>query len=224
MVATQKGPGRPPLNSEQIPTSSRILQVASQIFMDEGYDAVSMDRVAKACGVTKAVVYYYFTSKSRLFTDCMIQTMENVRRRTLDILSRDEPLHSRLLTITQIRMRIDTPLDFNSIMRTSQSVLSDEQIQLMHEAEMRLFDTLADSFAESIEEGTVRPLDPRLAARLYMALLMLGKSELGRMEPSLRDPDATAARLMDLMWHGIAEANDDAENGVPAPLPSFGDA
>lgn len=198
----QRRPGRPRTSSEDVPTSNRILQTASQLFMEHGYDGVSMGQVADRCGVTKAVVYYYFSAKANLFTEAMVHMLANIRQRTLDILKRDEPLYDRLLFIMRTRLRIATPLDFNSILRSGKLELADSQIEQIRTAEAGLFDTVADAFREASERGQLREVDAILAARVYMALLMIGKTELEHSDEPI-NIDIRAQQLLEFMWMGV---------------------
>lgn len=207
-VREHRKPGRPPLSSVAVPTPERILQVAARLFMEFGFEGVSMEQVAEACDLTKAVVYYHFQSKANLFTTAMIRMMENIRQRTLEILTRDESLYDRLLLITTIRLRIDTPLDFNSIMRGGQAVMTDEQMKSMHDAEERLFQTIAESFQTATATGEIRKVDPFLAARVYMSLLMVGINEKELSPGNAPDPDERAKQLMDILWKGVSEGDE----------------
>lgn len=45
-----------------------ILQAASDLFMEKGFDGTSMDEVAKRAGVSKQTVYSHFSSKEQLFS------------------------------------------------------------------------------------------------------------------------------------------------------------
>lgn len=202
-VREHRRPGRPPLSSVAVPTPDRILEAAARLFAEFGYDGVSMEQVADDCDVTKAVVYYHFQSKANLFTMAMIQLMETIRQRTLEILTRGNSLYERLLLIAKIRLRIDTPLDFTSIMRGGLTGITEEQIQRMREAEERLFQTLAQSFETSIATGEIRKVDPVLAARVYMSLLMVGKSEQSLASGEKADSDKRAEQLLDMMWMGV---------------------
>ena len=49
------------------PKALKIMQAAKDLFMAEGYGAISMDQVAKSAGVSKATVYSHFGSKEKLF-------------------------------------------------------------------------------------------------------------------------------------------------------------
>lgn len=44
-----------------------ILDAASSVFLEQGYERASMDGVAKKAGCSKATLYNYFTSKESLF-------------------------------------------------------------------------------------------------------------------------------------------------------------
>jgi AcrR family transcriptional regulator len=47
-------------------TRERILAVAQELFIKDGYDKVSLREVAEQVGVTKAALYYHFSSKEQL--------------------------------------------------------------------------------------------------------------------------------------------------------------
>jgi AcrR family transcriptional regulator len=47
-------------------TRDRILSVALELFTDEGYDKVSLREVAEEVGVSKAALYYHFSSKEEI--------------------------------------------------------------------------------------------------------------------------------------------------------------
>ncbi|QLG88578.1 TetR/AcrR family transcriptional regulator [Chitinibacter bivalviorum] len=51
----------------------QILDGARQVFMDNGYAAASMERIAKTAGVSKGTLYNYFENKESLFV-CLIQS------------------------------------------------------------------------------------------------------------------------------------------------------
>ncbi len=47
--------------------ASRIRAAAKQLFIDKGYDGTTMQSIADASRVNKALLHYYFESKDRLF-------------------------------------------------------------------------------------------------------------------------------------------------------------
>jgi AcrR family transcriptional regulator len=62
----------------------RILDAASQEFDVHGFRGASMERIAHAAGITKALVYQYFGSKEGVYTACVergrAEMFENMRR------------------------------------------------------------------------------------------------------------------------------------------------
>ena len=54
----------------KLPRAARerqMLEVAARVFGQRGYHAASMDEIARACGVTKPMLYAYFGSKDGLY-------------------------------------------------------------------------------------------------------------------------------------------------------------
>ena len=54
--------GGPPVQAER-DTRQRILDVALDLFIEQGFDGASLRQIAEQLGVTKAALYYYFQSK-----------------------------------------------------------------------------------------------------------------------------------------------------------------
>ena len=57
---TTRSPGRPPASASDIPKDQLILKTSTRLFIEQGYQKVSVDDISNACGVTNATVYYYF--------------------------------------------------------------------------------------------------------------------------------------------------------------------
>ena len=66
MVAAHPGPLRF-VGDEDSSKRRQILEGASRVFMDLGFDGASMGEIARAAGVSKGTLYAYFGSKDELF-------------------------------------------------------------------------------------------------------------------------------------------------------------
>jgi AcrR family transcriptional regulator len=64
-------------------TKARILEVAERLFAQRGFDATSVDSIAQAARVNKALIYYHFRDKSEL--------MSSLFAHILDDLSQERP-------------------------------------------------------------------------------------------------------------------------------------
>jgi AcrR family transcriptional regulator len=67
MVATGRTTLRLLGNEDDNAKRRQILQGASKVFMDLGFDGASMGEIARAAGVSKGTLYVYFADKSTLF-------------------------------------------------------------------------------------------------------------------------------------------------------------
>ena len=69
--------------TQEVPVSAKarnILEAARALFIARGYEAASMDAVAKAANVSKATVYAYFNSKNELFAAIVARVADGLTR------------------------------------------------------------------------------------------------------------------------------------------------
>ena len=65
-------------------TRGRILEVATELFTAQGYEAASVEAVLKASGVSRGALYHHFPSKEALFA----ATLEDVEARVAERLAK----------------------------------------------------------------------------------------------------------------------------------------
>ncbi len=75
-------------------TRARILQVATQLFLDRGYDSVTVAEVARQAGVSSVTVFNHFPRKEDLFLDRADDAVEFLRSAVRDRASGDDVLTS----------------------------------------------------------------------------------------------------------------------------------
>ena len=191
------------MEPNDVPTSDRILKTAGQLFLDRGFDSVSTDEVAEATGVTKAMIYYYFSSKADLFTASMVRIMKNIQARTKEILAREGTLYERLLQIAKIRLAVaQSHQSFDAIVHSAKGSLTINQVTAMKEEEEGLMDILQKAFAVSQAEGEIGNFDTATLAHLYVAALSAGEAQRRRMGTDGK-ADGIAETMMNILWHGI---------------------
>jgi AcrR family transcriptional regulator len=82
----------------------QLLDASARIFTERRYDAVSMSEIAAEAGISKGLLYHYFTNKQELFR----ATLEEAAR---DIALRIEP-DENLPPAERVRASIDGYLDW----------------------------------------------------------------------------------------------------------------
>ncbi|MFX4301770.1 TetR/AcrR family transcriptional regulator [Alicyclobacillus tolerans] len=175
----RRKPGRPKLVNGDTSTAHAILEKAAELFMNYGYEGVSVERVAEECNLTKASIYYHFANKASLFTASMIHLMNLIENQVKDILSKDMPFLDRLYEISLAYLKIAEPrMEFSTLMREAKPLLSRQQLRRMKESEERLATALAHAIQETQESQAKAYVDPYLAAKVYQALLPLGRLKL----------------------------------------------
>ncbi|MCU6707232.1 TetR/AcrR family transcriptional regulator [Paenibacillus sp. J5C_2022] len=196
----KRKPGRPKASGSSH-TMTQILRTASYLFMEHGYEKVSLVAVAKACGLTKASVYYYFNNKAVLFTECLLLVLKIAHDQTAAIMSGPGSLQDRLLTVAQ-RFMSNAHIEFESMMREASTELTEEQVCNIRAAEQSLHTLLEEVFRRAIDEGEIAPCDPKLLSHVYTALLTVrNRKEVINERKSV---DQSAEEIVQLLWRGLA--------------------
>lgn len=140
-----------------------ILHEASQSFNRRGFHGTSLDEIAQKLGVTKAAIYYYFPNKQSLLKACfehaMAAAFANLER------ARRQGRNGR----EKLRLTLAGYLE-HIISDLSVAVVAMEDDALPTEAEAvkrerdRFEHALRDLVREGIEDGSIVPCDPKLAA------------------------------------------------------------
>jgi len=92
----------------KLPRAARerqMLEVAARVFGRRGYHAASMDEIARACGVTKPMLYAYFGSKDGLY-------LATVDRMGTYLVSSVERLLEERDPVRRLRQGVDMILNF----------------------------------------------------------------------------------------------------------------
>lgn len=61
---------------------SLLLEDATALFAEHGYDGLSMSQLARQAKISKALLYHYFPSKRQLFEAALADAAEDLRART----------------------------------------------------------------------------------------------------------------------------------------------
>lgn len=82
--------GEDPAKREQ------ILDGAKRVFMEQGFEAASMNDITRAAGVSKGTIYVYFENKEDLFGDMIERERRRITETVRHALDGDQPLDQAL--------------------------------------------------------------------------------------------------------------------------------
>lgn len=204
MRSPTRPPGRPK-QSDNIAISDNVIRVAAHLFMDGGYEAVSIESIAATVGATKASIYYYFPNKADLFVSAIEWLLTIIHRESKRILDGPEGFWDRLLHLTEVRLRVaETRFDFDRVIREAEPHLSVEQQGRLLTAMGNMASLLVSAFQRAVATGDIRNVDTEFAAHAYLALLNVAfarSPEGGRIFPEAHQ---VARDLVTLMMSGLA--------------------
>lgn len=159
---------------------AEILDAAAHAFMDQGFAATTLDRVADRLGATKGAVYYYYRSKSDLFFAVHRRAMELTRDALepaatgaggpLERLRRMAHAHALLMMEQLPYLRVAAQgLELHLLGRTTEGERAGlREIAALRDANERFYVGVIE---EGAAAGLFRTVDARLLAKPVLGAL-----------------------------------------------------
>ncbi len=198
-AARGPGPGRP----KDLGKRAAILGAAKEMFLDLGFNGVSMDGIAARAGVSKLTVYSHFGDKETLFTQAIQATCVEMMPDELFVTDSEGALRDQLLGIGHAFFALissDTAIATQRMMLTPDT---DDRIRQMfwQAGPQRTEDALAEFLGARAARGELAIDDLHLAARQFFCLIkgelhthmMCGLCQI----PERHDADAHIAASVD---------------------------
>ncbi|MGE0597960.1 MAG: TetR/AcrR family transcriptional regulator [Dehalococcoidia bacterium] len=182
-------------------TRDGIVAAAAEIFGQRGFGASSVDEVAQQAGVTKATVYYHFSSKEELYAAVRVALLEqSTAQASESVQSYSDPLsalvHLVELTISLTLDRSRKYMFFHEIVPISNEVRS-----AIGRAQ-RDYAVLLEQAVESGQKaGVIRPGSPRIIVSLLLGAIARTTNwynDAGEMKP-----DAFSDLLCSMLLTGV---------------------
>ncbi|MBV8629941.1 MAG: TetR/AcrR family transcriptional regulator [Silvibacterium sp.] len=135
-------------------TRQNILRAAIREFSAHGLAGARTDAIAESARVNKALLYYYFKSKNRLYEAAFEEIATEVAEQTLASLDRRHSAGERLLRAALNHFdRILTKIEFQSLLQQEMVRLRRGEIGNAPILVKKIFKPLLARFEETIREG-----------------------------------------------------------------------
>tara|TARA_X000000368_G_scaffold188252_1_gene148481 strand:+ start:1371 stop:1997 length:627 start_codon:yes stop_codon:yes gene_type:complete len=137
-----------------------IQEAALQVFSEFGLRGATLDKIAKACGLTKPNILYYYASKDEIYTEVLKSLLEEWIRPLKDISEKGDPL-------TEILKYVQKKLTMSKTRKQESKLFATE---ILHGAPLTQ-NILAGSLKETVDdkvkllnkwiaEDKISPVDP----------------------------------------------------------------
>lgn len=171
------GPGQhwapQPLSLDPVteePSRDAFLRAATRLINELGYRGASVQRIASELNVTKGSFYHHLDAKDDLVTACYRRSFDTITeaQRAADRAggSHWQMLSSALALLVDVQFAEQGPL----LRTTALSGLPTTVRQAMVDRSNRIARRFAGTISDGIAEGSIRAVDPLIAAQAVMAL------------------------------------------------------
>ncbi|KPA21932.1 HTH-type transcriptional repressor NicS [Shimia sp. SK013] len=132
---------------------SHILDTAAKKFATEGYDRVSMTKLAEACGVSKATIYHYYTSKEAILFDALDTYLCDLRDRIcgLDV-TFEAPEEALYHVVREILTAYEGSDEIHRVQATNLANLSPKQQAILKAYQQDLVQFMSDVVERNAKE------------------------------------------------------------------------
>jgi AcrR family transcriptional regulator len=153
-------------------TRERIMQAAMAVFAERGYQATSVDEIARRAGSSKGGVYFHFANKQAIFEALITDLVAMLESAVREAIAHE---HGAL---ARVDAALSTVIRTFSAQRGLTHLLLVEAGGLGHpfDQELRLargvFISVIESYlARAVSEGAIAPLDTEVAACVWLGAI-----------------------------------------------------
>lgn len=207
MTGSPRNLGRPRLQEQAVPTKIKILRTASSLFVKQGYKNVSMDELALTCNITKATVYYYYKTKSELFTAAIVQIMAIVRKNSVAILSTEEPFEKRLYNLVTVFSKATVDVDVNNFIKEATPSLTEDELITIQNSEQEMHNAIEECFEKEVQLGVLPNKNVKFMTHIFLTLLNMSKYRDANGDGFFPTPEETTQEIISFFWEGISQKN-----------------
>ncbi|KJC37823.1 TetR/AcrR family transcriptional regulator [Bradyrhizobium sp. LTSP857] len=176
-----KSRGGRPTKSAAIERDQRLIEVATRLFLDRGFDATSLDAVAEAARVSKPTVYARYGDKRGLFTAVLRREISrwlaplSAAAETQLGSSSDISVEQRLVEIGQEMLSFTCGPDAMAFSRmmTSQAINFPDIAKLgMEDGWLKAVATTARFFDHLVAQGALDLENTNIAAEVFLDVVV----------------------------------------------------
>lgn len=152
----------------------QILNEASILFADGGYEGTSIRVIARACGITEAAIYRHFDNKAHLYEQVIRSKVSQHDIRGL-LAQQDTSGEMEEVLETVAHQVLDMASGDPQLMRLMTSNTHDDGPVgpiLFREIRLPFIEFVADELQRRMDNGDIRSIEPLITARCFVGMVM----------------------------------------------------
>lgn len=151
----------------------RILDQATQLFMERGYHGLSMREIAEAVQVSKAGLYYHFQDKEQLFLAILNYGLDQLNQAMQAAEQTSGGVEPRLQALLRAIMRVSASQ--RAVMRLASHELAHLSAATQASFRQRYYDQFIGRIErivrDAIAQGEIKAIDPHLATWVFLGMV-----------------------------------------------------
>ncbi|MBN2526087.1 MAG: TetR/AcrR family transcriptional regulator [Deltaproteobacteria bacterium] len=151
---------------------TQILDAAATVFIEDGYERASMDRIAEMANASKRTVYNHFSSKEELFQAVLERVIDEAMELKQITYDSSKSLTSQLEKFADAKIAFTQKDDWLGMIKVTAGIFSShpELVQkTIQQAEDN--DTLAVWLQAATDDGRMKVENPRLVSTVFWSMI-----------------------------------------------------
>ncbi|WP_066190128.1 TetR/AcrR family transcriptional regulator [Gracilibacillus timonensis] len=178
-------------------TKEIILETARDLFVSEGYQHVTMRKIARSLGYSHGSLYYHFKNKAELFYSLVAKDFNLLNETLDDILQEDTHVEKKLSSILlgYIEFGIKHPDHYRVMF-----LMQEESLQSKLQQEPNV---TYEKFASVLHALSGNQMDPRLIWSIFLSLHGFVAYYCGLPELTYEDVKGMAEQHVQFLLNGL---------------------
>ncbi len=153
-------------------TRERILRAAIAVFGERGYQAASMDGIARRAGSSKGGVYFHFANKQAIFEALIGELVSLLETEVRAAIGRAHGALARVDAALTVAIRIfSAHRGLTRLLLVEANGLGHPFDQELRAARAVFLEVIESYLARAVTEGAIAPLDTRVAACVWLGAI-----------------------------------------------------
>jgi AcrR family transcriptional regulator len=189
-------------DEERLDRRTEIREKASQVFLKYGYKKTTIEDIAKACGLGKAALYYYYSSKEEILAEAVRAESERLLAQMRAAADATDDPRLRLAGVVKTRMQFMHDKLLDEAIAEELWELLPAAYKLRQKYFAREVQIVEQVLANGIRRRVFKPCDTSQVALLFITAMQgveLHCAEIQHASPVANDLDA----MINLFFDGL---------------------